>query len=144
MEKQWYYWNDPYIGEITLWAGTYAPIGWEFCHGQLLPIAQYEALFTLIGTTYGGDGVNNFALPDLRGRVPIGFNAGPGLSQHALGDRGGSESYAPQSFSIPAQEPPFGGNTVVLGDEASTFNLLPPFLALNFMMAVEGIYPVQA
>jgi microcystin-dependent protein len=143
MEKQWYYWSEPYLGEITIWAGTYAPIGWEFCHGQLLPIAQYDALFSLIGTTYGGDGMSNFALPDLRGRVPIGFMTGPGLSERALGDKGGAESVTLESIPLPAQEPPLEGPQVVLGEQVSSIDHLPPFLTLNFMMAVEGVYPPQ-
>ena len=71
-EKDYWGYDDPFIGEIKLFAGTYDPAGWRSCLGQLLPIWGNEALFSLIGVTYGGDGVNNFALPDLRGRAPIG------------------------------------------------------------------------
>ncbi|MFP4501210.1 MAG: phage tail protein [Candidatus Hydrogenedentota bacterium] len=143
MEEKWYYDSDPYLGEITLWAGTYAPIGWQLCHGQLLSIAEYDALFSVIGTTYGGDGMNTFALPDLRGRVPIGFMTGPGLSDRALGDTGGAETVSLQSLPIPVQEPPLEGPAVVAGEEVASIDHLPPFLALNFIMAVEGVYPTR-
>jgi microcystin-dependent protein len=78
--------SDPYIGEIRLFGGNYAPLGWAFCNGQVLPIAQYEPLYALIGTTYGGDGIQTFALPDLRGRLPIDQGSG-----YALGQAGGAE-----------------------------------------------------
>ncbi|HOB76703.1 MAG TPA: tail fiber protein, partial [Phycisphaerae bacterium] len=85
---------DEYLAEIRLFAGMYEPRGWMFCDGRLLSIAQNLALFSLLGTTYGGDGVNTFALPDLRGRVPVGAGAGPGLTPRALGETGGSEQHA--------------------------------------------------
>jgi microcystin-dependent protein len=82
---------QPYVGEIRLFAGNFAPAGWMFCEGQLLPISENEVLFQLIGTTYGGDGENTFALPDLRGRVPIHQGIGPGLSNRILAEAGGTE-----------------------------------------------------
>ena len=93
---------DPYIGQILLVPFNFAPNGWAFCNGQLLPISQYTALFALLGTTYGGNGVSNFALPDLRGRVPVGFTQGPGLSNYVLGELGGAESVTLQVTQIPA------------------------------------------
>jgi microcystin-dependent protein len=81
----------PYVGQIMAFGGTYAPQGWALCDGSLLPISQYETLFNLIGTTYGGDGQNTFALPDLRGRVPLHQGQGPGLSSYVLGESGGVE-----------------------------------------------------
>lgn len=84
--------GTPFIGEIRMFGGTFAPVGFAFCDGQLLPIAQYDALFNLIGTTYGGDGQTTFALPDLRGRIPVHTGQGPGLSNYVLGQLGGSES----------------------------------------------------
>jgi microcystin-dependent protein len=84
--------SSPYIGEIRIFAGNFAPQGWMFCEGQLLPIAQYDTLFNLIGTTYGGDGQTTFALPDLRGRVPVHAGQGSGLSPRNLADRGGEET----------------------------------------------------
>ena len=82
----------PYIGEIMLWAGNFEPRGWAFCNGQLLAISQNQALYMILGTTYGGNGVTTFALPDLRGRVPIHVGQGAGLSSRALGEKGGAES----------------------------------------------------
>jgi microcystin-dependent protein len=84
--------SNPYVGEIRLFAGNFAPVGWMFCHGQLLSIPENEVLFVLIGTIYGGDGQNTFALPDLRGRVPVHQGQGPGLSPRVLGEVGGTET----------------------------------------------------
>ncbi|MHA1541609.1 MAG: tail fiber protein [Candidatus Hodarchaeales archaeon] len=83
---------EPYLGEIVLFAGNFAPRGWAFCDGQLLPISQNTALFSILGTTYGGDGRTTFALPDLRGRVPVHAGTGPGLTPRPLGQKGGSET----------------------------------------------------
>ena len=83
---------DPFIGEIVLFAGNFAPRGWAFCDGQLLPISSHQALFAILGTTYGGDGRTTFALPDLRGRVAVHAGAGPGLTPRRLGEIGGSET----------------------------------------------------
>ena len=84
--------QDNYIGEIKMFAGNFAPNGWAFCDGQLLPIAQNTALFSLLGTTYGGNGTTTFALPDLRGRVAMHAGNGPGLSPRALGQQSGVEN----------------------------------------------------
>lgn len=81
-----------FIGEVKLFAGNFAPRGWAFCEGQLLPISQNTALFSILGTTYGGDGRTTFALPDLRGRTPVGPGTGPGLSNIRQGSRGGLET----------------------------------------------------
>lgn len=83
---------DPYIADVSIFAGNFAPRGWAFCDGQLLPISQYSALFSLIGTIYGGDGRTTFALPDMRGRMAMGHGNGPGLSNRSFGQRGGQES----------------------------------------------------
>src|SRR3954464_2189508 len=91
---------EPFIGQIMLFAGNFAPRGWAFCEGQLLSIAQNTALFSILGTTYGGNGQTTFALPDLRGRVPIHPGQGPGLSPYALGQVGGSESVTLTSKQI--------------------------------------------
>ena len=84
--------QDAYIGEIRMFAGNFAPNGWAFCNGQILAISQNTALFSLLGTTYGGNGVSTFALPDLRSRVPIHFGQGPNLSYVSLGEMGGAET----------------------------------------------------
>ena len=83
--------SNPFLGEVQIFAGNFAPRGWAFCDGQLLPIAQNTALFSLLGTTYGGDGRTTFALPDLRGRAVIGPGNGPGLTSRRLGQKLGSE-----------------------------------------------------
>jgi microcystin-dependent protein len=94
---------QPYIGEIRLFAGNFAPSGWAFCHGQLMPISENDQLFVVIGTTYGGDGEETFALPDLRGRVPIHQGLGPGLSStRILGETGGTESTTLTVNQIPS------------------------------------------
>ena len=93
---------DPLLGQVMLFAGTYAPIGWMFCQGQLLPISEYEALFTILGTTYGGDGQSTFALPNLSGRVAVSAGTGPGLPNWALGQTGGAETATMTQSNMPA------------------------------------------
>ena len=92
----------PFIGEIVLFAGNFAPRNWAFCNGQLLSIAQNTALFSILGTTYGGNGTTTFALPDLRSRVPIHAGQGPGLSNYALGQMGGVENVTLTQSQLPA------------------------------------------
>jgi microcystin-dependent protein len=161
--------SNPYLGEIRLFGGNYAPLGWAVCAGQLLPVAQYDALFTLLGTTYGGDGQTTFGLPDLRGRVPI--HQGP---LHTLGEQGGQEtvtllagqmpahSHAAQgSIAVALSGAPTGrvlaatsaapvysttGSTTPLGLTSAAGGNQPhenmqPFLALQFIIALEGVYP---
>jgi microcystin-dependent protein len=96
----------PYIGQIIMFAGDFAPQGWVLCHGQLLPIADNPALFQLIGTTYGGDGDATFALPDLRGRVPIGDGQGRSLSNYAIGQQVGVEAVTLTSAQLPPHSHP--------------------------------------
>lgn len=93
---------DPFIGEIRIFPFNFAPKGWAWCNGQLLPISQNTALFSLLGTTYGGDGKSNFALPDLQGRAPMHPEQGPGLSLHYLGEIGGSKTVTLLASEIPA------------------------------------------
>jgi microcystin-dependent protein len=83
--------SEPFVGEIRMFAGNFAPRGWAFCEGQLLAVSQNDALFSLLGTIYGGDGRTTFGLPDLRGRLPIHAGTGPGLSPRRLGSKAGSE-----------------------------------------------------
>ncbi len=94
--------SNPYIAEIRLFAGNFAPSGWAFCDGRLLPIDQYQALFALVGTTYGGDGANTFGLPDLRSRVPVGTGQGAGLSNVIIGERAGTETVTLLTNNLPA------------------------------------------
>ena len=102
---------QPYVGEIRMFAGNFAPAGWMFCEGQLLPISENETLFVLIGTTYGGDGQSTFALPDLRGRLPIHQGTGPGLSTFQLAETGGAEEITLTVQQIPAHTHPFTAST---------------------------------
>ena len=94
--------SDPFLAEIIMFGGNFNPRGWAFCDGQLLPISQNTALFSLLGTTYGGDGRTTFALPDMRGRVPIHPGSGPGLSTYRLGEKGGVEDVTLNTTQIPA------------------------------------------
>src|SRR5438105_1845153 len=93
--------SEPFIAEIIMFGGNFAPRGWALCNGQILPIAQNTALFSLLGTTYGGNGQTTFALPDMRSRVPIHPGQGPGLSSYDLGQNGGSESNTLIQSNIP-------------------------------------------
>ena len=117
---------QPYVGEIRMFAGNFPPVGWMFCDGQLLPIAENEVLFQLIGTTYGGDGESTFALPNLQSRIPIHMGTG-GEGTYILGEAGGVESVTLTVQQIPAHTHPFlvanqagtvvnpGGNMVAAG-----------------------------
>jgi microcystin-dependent protein len=97
---------QPYVGEIRMFAGNFAPAGWMFCEGQLLPISEYETLFNLIGTTYGGDGQSTFALPDLRGRLPLHMGNG-----FILAETGGAEEITLTANQTPAHSHPMLGST---------------------------------
>lgn len=165
--------DEPFIGEIRLCGFPFAPRGWALCNGQLLAIAQNQALFSLLGTTYGGDGRTTFALPDLRGRTPFDAGAGPGLAAYALGQRGGEEAHTLLPAEIPVHHhaafasanpanvgTPVGNlcaNEPSLVQYASTpnaamadsavagasqpHNNLSPFLVVNFVIALTGIFP---
>src|ERR1044072_8932387 len=93
---------DPFVAEIRIFPFNFAPKGWAWCDGQLLPLSQNTALFSLLGTTYGGNGKSNFALPDLQGRAPMHPGQGPGLSLHDLGETGGSETVSLLASAIPS------------------------------------------
>jgi microcystin-dependent protein len=93
---------DPFVAEIRIFPFNFAPKGWAWCDGQLMPLSQNTALFSLLGTTYGGDGKSNFALPDLQGRAPMHPGQGPGLSLHDLGETGGSETVTLLESEIPS------------------------------------------
>ncbi len=117
--------QDAMIGEVRMFAGNFAPRGWAFCHGQLLPIAQNTALFSLLGTTFGGDGRTTFGLPDMRGRAPVHPSADSGFSPSKLGDKRGVERTKVMK----------GDDLVVAGQ---------PTLTINFIIAVHGIYPSRS
>ena len=100
---------DPFVAEIRIFPFNFAPKGWAFCDGQILPLSQNTALFSLLGTTYGGDGKSNFALPDMQGNAPMHPGQGPGLSLHDLGETGGSETVSLLDSEKPPGKLPFAG-----------------------------------
>jgi microcystin-dependent protein len=166
--------SDAYVGEIRMFAGAFAPTGWAFCEGQILPIQDYTALYSLIGTYYGGDGVNTFALPDLRGRGPLHVGTG-----YVLGQMGGNEQETlnitqipphshvafarsvPGNSDSPAGRAPAKNAAGVLqyGASADTnlssaavtpagasqpHNNMQPYLAISFIIALDGVYPSRS
>jgi len=159
---------QPYIGTVMMFGGNFAPVGWAICDGQLLSIAENSPLFALIGTTYGGDGVTTFALPDLRGRVPVHQSSVLLLGQsggeeqhtltaseiaahtHFLGNNAGATGLNP-ALSAPATAakqlyapPPSTGSmapSIGLTGGNQPHNNLQPYLTLNFCIALEGIFP---
>ncbi|WP_403022393.1 phage tail protein [Salinibacterium sp. GXW1014] len=167
---------QPYVGEIRIFAGNFAPAGWEFCAGQTLSIAENETLFQLIGTTYGGDGETGFSLPDLRGRSPLHHGTGQHPS-YILAESGGTEfehltvqqipshSHAPFASTdaatsakptngvwAPYGDLPYGSDapgtglhpdTVAPTGGSQPHENMPPFLALNFIISLFGIFPSQ-
>ncbi|HYX70552.1 MAG TPA: tail fiber protein, partial [Terriglobales bacterium] len=163
--------SQPFIGEIRMFGGNFAPVGWAFCNGALIPISENDALFNLIGTTYGGDGQNTFALPDLQSRVPV--HVGPGF---ALGQSGGVESVTLTTQQIPGhnhapldfdgagnQQSPANGvwaspsSGTIYSNVAPSLVMAPtavgsaggsqphdnmiPFLVVNFILSLFGIFP---
>jgi microcystin-dependent protein len=123
------------IAEIRMFAGTFAPRNWAFCANQVLSIASNTALFSLLGTNYGGNGQTTFALPDFRGRVPVGTGQGPGLSNYQLGQMGGNESYTITNANFPAHTHPFSGSVSMPGN-AATGNADTP--ANNYPAGLTG------
>jgi microcystin-dependent protein len=164
--------SQPYVGEIRIFAGNFAPSGWAICDGTLLPISQYDVLFVLIGTTYGGDGQNTFALPDLRSRVPLHQGA-----SFIIGENGGAESVTLTVNQIPAHTHAAAASSGAGSSHDPTGNIwanwtgsqysdqgingsmssaamtsaggsqphdnMPPFLGLNFIISLFGIFPSQ-
>jgi len=134
---------DPFVGEIRMFAGNFAPVGWAFCDGQLLAISQNDALFSLLGTIYGGDGQSTFGLPDLRGRVPIHMGTGPGLSPRVIGSKGGSENVTLTTAQLPGHTHVFSASNAAGSQSDPTGAVLAaspsvdlyieeaPFAALN-------------
>jgi microcystin-dependent protein len=155
--------SQPYVGEICIFAGTYAPYGWELCHGQIVSIAEYETLYTLVGTTYGGNGQDTFALPDLRGRIPV--HKGNGF---VIGEKGGTETVALTANQMPTHSHTMvsgvvrgtgtQGVAMTQGTELATLTSptsssvgsgqahenMSPFLGLNFIISLYGVYPQSA
>jgi microcystin-dependent protein len=166
--------SSPFIGEIRMFGGNFAPVGWAFCNGALIPISENDALFNLIGTTYGGDGQETFALPNLQSRVPV--HVGPGF---ALGESGGTESvtltvsqipahsHVPQCFAAAGnQNKPDGGvwassspatyyasaapsvtmDPAAIGPSGGSqpHDNMVPFLVINFILSLFGVFPSQS
>ena len=141
--------SNPYVGEIRMFGGNFAPAGWAFCDGSLLPISEYDVLFQLIGTTYGGDGQTTFALPDLRSRVPMHMGSGPGLSSRTIGEIGGVETVTltvqqiPLHSHIPLAVSGSGNQTtpqsgVWAGAAASRYSSSAPNLAMKSTLIGSG------
>ena len=172
--------SEPFLGQIMMFGGNFAPRGWALCDGQLLSIAQNTALFSILGTTYGGNGQTTFGLPDLRGRAPVHAGSGPGLSPYTLGESTGSESVTlaagqlashTHPFSVPSSSSPqsstasdpagtypgiaAGGITLYSPSADGTMGaantgpnaggqpvpVVQPVLCVNFIIALQGIYP---
>jgi microcystin-dependent protein len=115
--------STPFVGEIRMFGGNFAPVGWAFCNGQLIAIAENDTLFNLIGTTYGGDGVTTFGLPDLQGRVPIHQGTGSDGTPYVIGERSGVESVTLTTNQMPIHTHPFLASTDpgTIGDPANQF-----------------------
>lgn len=170
--------SDQFVAEIRIFAGNFAPTGWALCQGQLLPISQNTALFSLLGTFYGGNGLSNFALPDFQGRAPMNQGQGQGLSQRFVGESSGSETVTLIQSEIPAHShqlraatggadqtnpsgnvwssavgrtpPPLysttqnttmGPSAINVSGGGQPHNNMHPFLTLNFIIALQGIFP---
>lgn len=176
--------SEPFIAEIKIFAGNFAPRGWAFCDGQLLPIAQNTALFSLVGTFYGGDGRTTFGLPNLQGRIPVHPGTGPGLTNRRLGESGGSEDVTLSTTSLPNHAHTVALDLKASSGAANTSNPIgnslaaaaiyksgtpsidmdprsiadatgnsgggqahenmPPYLAVNFIIALTGLYPSRS
>ncbi len=117
--------SNPYVGEIRMFGGNFAPSGWSFCNGQLLDISTNQVLFALIGTTYGGDGVNTFAVPDLRGRLPIHQGQGPGLSNYVIGQLSGTENVTLLSTQLPQHNHALQVSNNLVSDSVPGSTMLP-------------------
>ncbi|WP_339763985.1 tail fiber protein [uncultured Hoeflea sp.] len=124
--------SEPFVGEIRMFAGNFAPRGWAFCDGQLLAVSQNDALFSLLGTIYGGDGRTTFGLPDVRGRVPLHQGTGPGLSSRRLGSKGGSESETLTTNQLASHSHDFMANTAMATDENPEGRVVAQGAGVNF------------
>lgn len=141
---------DPFVAEIRIFPFTFAPRGWAFCDGQILPLSQNTALFSLLGTMYGGDGKSNFALPNLQGSAPMHPGQGPGLSAHDLGETGGSQTVSLLITEMPVHSHTLRADTLDLGDTNIASNTASLALssggslyqaASNTMLAGQALAP---
>jgi microcystin-dependent protein len=131
---------NPYIGEIKMVGFSFAASGWAFASGQTIAISQNNALFALLGTTYGGDGVQTFQLPDLRSRMPMHMGQGFGLSARTIGQIGGAESATFPSAQVPSSPV---APIQALASRSAVVSSLSPFLTVNFIIALFGVFPSQ-
>jgi microcystin-dependent protein len=131
---------DATIGQIMLFAGTYTPEGYAECDGRLLPITENVVLYSLLRNTYGGDGVNTFALPDLRDRLPVHWGAGP-LGSRQLGSVSGTASQAFTPAPLPQDQDPAGSVQVAAFTGDPSIPLSPPHMRIGFCIALDGVYP---
>ena len=136
--------SDPYIGEIRMFAGSFAPAGWAFCDGQLMPISQNDALFTLIGTTYGGDGQETFALPDCRGRAPMHMGTGPDGVTYQLAETGGVESVTLTIQQIPVHNHALVGTADPATELNPQGNLLGTSPAIKYVRVASPVANMNA
>jgi microcystin-dependent protein len=132
----------PLLGEIMMWGGNFAPKGWAFCNGQVLSVNQNMALFSLLGSTYGGDGRTTFALPDLRSRIPMGTGSGPGLTPRYWGNKGGAENVILETAALAEPAEPDASRNAA-ATETGTIPVAPPSLAVNFVICLYGEYPCR-
>ena len=138
---------DPFLGQIMMFAGDYAPRGWAFCDGQMLQINQYQALYAILGTRFGGDGRTTFALPDLRGRFPMHPGSGPGLSARNIGEKGGHETMDLNTSNLPgsAKTDVASPNWIFRPKQIDLqHDNMPPYLGVNYIIAIEGIFPSRS
>ncbi|SIT13104.1 Microcystin-dependent protein [Roseivivax lentus] len=124
--------SEPFVGQITMFAGNFAPRGWAFCDGQLIAVSQNDALFSLLGTIYGGDGRTTFALPDMRGRLPVHQGTGPGLSDRKIGAKGGQEYETLTIQEMATHSHSFHANTATATSPNPQGNLLAEGAGVNF------------
>ena len=156
--------SDQFVAEIRIFPFNFAPLGWATCDGQLMPISQNTALFSLLGTTYGGDGKSTFGLPNFQGSAPMHPNQGPGLSLHFLGESGGSDTVTLLQSEMPAHNHGLkadvlstGGTLYQAGHDTNLaaeaiaptgggqpHNNLQPYLTLTFCIALQGIFPPRS
>jgi len=133
---------DPFVAEIRIFPFNFAPRGWAWCDGQLLPLSQNTALFSLLGTTYGGNGKSNFALPDLQGRAPMHPGQGPGLSLHDLGETGGSETVSLLESEIPSHSHSLMASNQPAEDRAPAGEILARSLGASlYQTTTTGLQP---
>jgi len=130
--------SESFLGEVKLFCGSFAPLGWAFCDGSYLSVAEYSALFSIIGNAFGGDGMSNFALPDFRGRVPLSAGSGKDLTPKAVGQMGGHET---MSLDNDASEGQTEVKMTLDSKDGQAVSIMQPWLCANFIICIDGMYP---